>query len=133
MKKKNIYIYIYNRRCERIKTIIKRSLQVHYWVVEDLERNWGLHYFQLHAWLLIGLWLNNMEKIKIWFRCDILLKIKKKKLTAILFNIFLLEVNFDKSTIELHFFLYPPYLEKFQDNQRSIVMLSIKCLNFEFL
>ena len=46
---------------------------------------------------------------------------------------FLLDVNFDKFTIELHFLLISSILAKFQEDQRSIAMSSIKCLNFEFL
>ena len=45
---------------------------------------------------------------------------------------FLLDVNFDKFTIRLHFFLISSILAKFQENQRVITMLSIKYLNFEF-
>ena len=50
-----------------------------------------------------------------------------------LLNILLLGVNFDKSTIGLHFLLISSIIIKFQENQRSITMLSIKCLNFKFL
>ena len=46
--------------------------------------------------------------------------------------IFQLDINFDKSAIRLHFLLISSMLTKFQENQRSIVMSSIKCLNFEF-
>ena len=43
-------------------------------------------------------------------------------------NIFLLEVNFDKSTIGLYFFLIFLILAKFQENK-----ISIKFLNYKFL
>ena len=48
-------------------------------------------------------------------------------------HIFLLDVNFDKSTIELNFLLVCLMLEKFSKDQRSITMSLIKCLNFKFL
>ena len=44
-------------------------------------------------------------------------------------NIFLLDVNFEKSTVELHYIHIFFMLAKFQGNQRSIVMSSINCLN----
>ena len=50
-----------------------------------------------------------------------------------LLNIFLLDMNFDKSTVELHFLFISSMLAKFQKDQKSIAMLSIKCLNFKFL
>ena len=37
-----------------------------------------------------------------------------QRLVTTSLNIFLLDVNFDKFTIELYFFLYPPYLQNFQ-------------------
>ena len=46
---------------------------------------------------------------------------------------FLLDVNFHKSIIDLHFFLISFMLAKFQKDQRSIAMSSTKCFNFEFL
>ena len=49
------------------------------------------------------------------------------KLVTILFNIFLLEVDFDKSTIRLHLVLISSIFTKFLENKRSIVMLSINC------
>ena len=48
-------------------------------------------------------------------------------------HIFLLDVNFDKSTIELNFLLVCLMLEKFSKDQRSITISLIKCLNFKFL
>ena len=56
-----------------------------------------------------------------------------RKRAATSFNIFLLNVNFDKSTIILHFLLTFFILAKFQENQKSITMTLIKCLNFKFL
>ena len=50
-----------------------------------------------------------------------------------LLNIFLLNVNFDKSIIELHFFFISFMFAKFLKDQRLIAMLSIKSLNFKFL
>ena len=50
-----------------------------------------------------------------------------------LYLIFLLYVNFDKSTIELLFLLITSILAKFLEDQRLILMSSIKCLNFKFL
>ena len=47
-------------------------------------------------------------------------------------QIFLLKMNFDKYTIGLHFLLIFSILAKFLENQRSITMLSIKCLNTSF-
>ena len=43
---------------------------------------------------------------------------------------FLLEVNFDKSTIRLHFLFISFILAKFSKKQISIVKSSTKCLNF---
>ena len=53
--------------------------------------------------------------------------------TTTLFNIFLLDVNFDKSTIGLHFLLIFSILTKFLEDQKLIAMSSIKYLNFKFL
>ena len=47
------------------------------------------------------------------------------------FYIFWLDVNFDKSTIGLHFLFISFILAKFTD-QRSIIMSLIKYLNFKF-
>ena len=47
--------------------------------------------------------------------------------------LFLLKVNFDKSTIRLYFLLIYSILVKFLENWRSIVMSSINCLNYKFL
>ena len=55
------------------------------------------------------------------------------KVTTSLNIFFFLDVNFDNSTIELHFFLISSILAKFQEDQRSIIILSIKCLNLKFL
>lgn len=46
--------------------------------------------------------------------------------------IFLLDVHFEKSAIELYFLLIPFMLAKFQDDQRSITISPITCLNFKF-
>ena len=47
-------------------------------------------------------------------------------------NIFLLDVNFDKPTIELQYLCIFSILAKFQDDQKSIVMSSINCINSSF-
>ena len=47
-------------------------------------------------------------------------------------NNLLLDVNFDKSTVKLHYIHILSILAKFHGNQRFIVMLSIKCLNSSF-
>ena len=44
-------------------------------------------------------------------------------------NIFLLDVNFEKSTVELYYLHIFFMLAKLQCDQRSIVMSSINCLN----
>ena len=49
------------------------------------------------------------------------------------FNIFLVDVNFDKSIIELHFFLISFMFSKFLENKKLITMLSIKYLNLKIL
>ena len=49
------------------------------------------------------------------------------------FYIFLLNVNYKNLTVRLYVFIISFMLAKFQENQRSIVMSSIKCLNFKFL
>ena len=49
-------------------------------------------------------------------------------------NVFLLNVNFDKSTIEWYIYIFISYiLAKFSKGQKSVAMFSIKCLNFKFL
>ena len=50
-----------------------------------------------------------------------------------LYNIYLLDVNFENLTIILHVLIISSMLTKFQKDQRSIVMPSIKYLNFKFL
>ena len=47
--------------------------------------------------------------------------------------IFILNVNFENLTVKLHVFITSLILAKFQENQRSIIMLSNKCYNFKFL
>ena len=47
-----------------------------------------------------------------------------------IFFIFLLNVNFDKFIIELYFLLIPSMLGKFSKNQKSIILSSIKYVNF---
>ena len=54
------------------------------------------------------------------------------KVTTLL-NIFLLDVNFDKSTIGLYCLLKSFMLINFVKNQKSIAISSIKCLNFKFV
>ena len=53
--------------------------------------------------------------------------------TTTLLNMFLLDVNFDKSIIKLYFLLIFFMLAKFLENKKSVVMSSIKCLNLKFL
>ena len=48
-------------------------------------------------------------------------------------NNLLLNKNFDKFTIRLHYIHIPFILAKFHGNQRSIIMLSINYLNSSFL
>ena len=49
-------------------------------------------------------------------------------------NIFILDVNFDKSTIRLLFLLISSIFTKFSENQKSkFCHQSINCLNFKFL
>ena len=50
----------------------------------------------------------------------------------ILSNIFKLDVNFDKSTTGLHYFRIFSKLTKFKDDQKSIAISSIICLNSSF-
>ena len=47
-------------------------------------------------------------------------------------NIFLLDLNFEKSTVELHYIHIFFMLAKFHSDQRLIVILSINCLNSNF-
>ena len=47
-------------------------------------------------------------------------------------NIFQFDVNFDKSTIRLHYLHIFFIVAKFQGNQRLITMSSINCLNSSF-
>ena len=46
--------------------------------------------------------------------------------------IFLLDANLENLIIILHVFIISSMLVKFQVNQRSIALSSIKCLNFKF-
>ena len=43
-----------------------------------------------------------------------------------------MEVNFDKLTIRLYFFLISFMVAKILENSRSIAMSSINCLNYKF-
>ena len=61
------------------------------------------------------------------------LKNKKKKTKTTLLNIFLFEVNFNKSTIILHLLLISSILVKFLENQISTAMSSINDLICKFL
>ena len=47
--------------------------------------------------------------------------------------IFILSVNFENLTVELHVLVTSIIIIKFQENQRSIAMSSNKCYNFKFL
>ena len=47
--------------------------------------------------------------------------------------IFILSVNFENLTVKLYVLIISLMLTKFQENQRSIAMLSNKCYNFKFL
>ena len=48
-------------------------------------------------------------------------------------NIFLLDVNFENLNVGLYVIIISFMLAKFQEDQRSIAILSIKCLKFQFL
>ena len=48
-------------------------------------------------------------------------------------NIILLDVNFENLNVELRVLIISSMFAKFQEDQRLIVMLSIKCLNLKFL
>ena len=48
-------------------------------------------------------------------------------------NIFLLGVNFENITLGLHVLITFSTLAKFKENQKSIAMSLVKCLNFKFL
>ena len=49
-----------------------------------------------------------------------------------LLNILLLDANFDKFTVRLHYLHIFSILAKFQSDQKLIVMPSINCLNSSF-
>ena len=60
--------------------------------------------------------------------------IAKTLQTLIYIYIYILwDMNFDKLTVRLHFLIISAMFAKFQENQISIAMSSIKCLNFKFL
>ena len=61
--------------------------------------------------------------------------IKKKKMffSSNSLYIFLLDVNFENIIVGLHVLIISFMLAKFQRDQKSISMLSIKYLNFKFL
>ena len=48
------------------------------------------------------------------------------------FNNFLLDVNFNKFTIGLHYLCEFSMFAKFQDDKKAITMSSINCLNLRF-
>ena len=48
-------------------------------------------------------------------------------------NIYLLDMNFKKFIVRLHFLLKSLILANFSENQRLITMSLIKYLNFKFL
>ena len=82
----------------------------------------------------------NCDHPKFFFRFNIMklwTKLDKKlcyKLNIQFHLIFLLlDVNFDKSTIELHFLLYHPCSQNFNKIKGLITMSLIKYLNFKFL
>ena len=54
---------------------------------------------------------------------------KKKSLKSFFF---LLDVNFENLIVELYVLIISSMIANFQENQRSIVILSIKYLNFKF-
>ena len=64
---------------------------------------------------------------KVWLQTLLLSK------ATTLFNIFLLDVNFDKSMIGLYFLLISSILAKFSKDQRSIAISSINCFNYKIV
>ena len=70
--------------------------------------------------------------INFWTKFDSKLDCRLKPQLYLIY-IFLLDVNCEKFTIGLYFFLISSILAKFQENKKSIVLSSIKSLNFEFL
>ena len=66
-------------------------------------------------------------------RCNIKVPSVGKSFSPNSANIFLLDVSFENLTIRLHVLIISNILAKFQENQKSIVMSSIKCLHFKFL
>ena len=54
---------------------------------------------------------------------------KKKSLKSFFF---LLDVNFENLIVELYVLIISSMIANFQEDQRSIVILSIKYLNFKF-
>ena len=54
----------------------------------------------------------------------------EKKILKIFF--FLLDVNFENLIVELYVLIISSMIANFQEDQRSIVILSIKYLNFKF-
>ena len=74
--------------------------------------------------------VNMRSRVLVSITCDSIHQIKH---ATILLNIFLLDVNFNKPTIRLHFSFLSFIFAKFLSGQRSITSTSIKCLNFKFL
>ena len=70
----------------------------------------------------------NQPLIKDWVQ--VILHVTLNHVTS--FNIFLLDTNFNKSTIGLNFLFVFFMFVKFQDDLRWITMLLIKYLNFKF-
>ena len=80
------------------------------------------HYLNIIIMRKSLLWLLTR---KIWQQIWLLFK------TTIPLNIFLFDMNFDKFIIELHFLLIRFMLAKFSKYQKSMIMLSIKYLDFK--
>ena len=79
----------------------------------------GTEYFDTDVYRCIDLGLHATHTHKVWLQTWLYPKI------TILVNFFLLNVNYDKSIIGLHFLLTPFILAKFPKDQKSITMSSI--------
>ena len=60
-------------------------------------------------------------------------KVLLQTIATTLLNLFLLDMNYDKSIIELPFLLLLSMLAKILKDQILITISLIKCLNFKFL
>ena len=79
-----------------------------------------LEYLFLYASIIIKIFINNCHNYQILYlkkRLSLVIKLVVSLEYILTQYFFLLEVNYDKSTIGIHFFLISPILAKFLENK----------------